>query len=407
MERELGQTLACLRTDRGGEYNSKEFEEYCKENGIKRQLTAGYTPQQNGTAERKNRSVMNMTRCMLLERSVPRRFWPEAVQYAVHVLNRSPSAALNVVTPEEKWSNNKPSVDHLRIFGCIAYAMVPYERRIKLDEKSTKCVFFGLSKESKAYRLYNPTTKKILISRDVQFDESIGWNWEEETEEKVLEWEDIEEAGENIEPEPGENVEPEEAQHDGEEEAEVNGDGEEEDTDVDPAQTQNQEGSGRRRQAPVWMKDYISGNAGFIITEEGEDVIALFIAHEDPSSFEEAEQEEVWRRAMEAEITSIEENNTWELMELPADATVIGVKWVFKTKFNERGEIEKFKARLVAKGYHQKEGVDFYEVFAPVARWDTIRMLIAVAAEKGWSVFQLDVKSAFLQGELDEDVYVE
>ena len=414
VERELGQALVCLRTDRGGEFNSKEFEEYCKANGIKRQLTAAYTPQQNGTAERKNRSVMNMTRCMLLERSVPRSFWPEAAQYAVHILNRSPSAAVNEVTPEEKWSNNKPSVDHLRIFGCIAYAMVPYERRIKLDEKSTKCVFFGLSKESKAYRLYDPKTKKILISRDVRFDESNGWDWEAKTEEKELEWE---ETVENVEPEEedgeeGEGGEEEEGGEEGEgsgngEEAEDIAEQEEENTNHGSAQTQNVGGSGRKRQAPVWMKDYISGNAGFIIAEEGEDVFALFIPHEDPSSFEEAEQEEVWRRAMEAEITSIEENKTWELMELPEGATVIGVKWVFKTKLNERGEIEKFKARLVAKGYHQREGVDFHEVFAPVARWDTIRMLIALAAEKGWNVFQLDVKSAFLQGELNEAVYVE
>lgn len=113
---------------------------------------------------------------MLLERSVPRKFWPEAVQYAVYILNRSPSATLEDVTPQEKWSNYKPTVEHLRIFGSIAYAMIPYQRRIKLDEKSMRCVMFGLSKESKAYRLYNHETKKIMISRDVQFNESGGWN---------------------------------------------------------------------------------------------------------------------------------------------------------------------------------------------------------------------------------------
>lgn len=173
-EKELGQSLVCLKTDRGGEYNSKNFEDYCKENGIRRQLTAAYTPQQNGIAERKNRSFLNMTRCMLLEMPVPRRYWPEAVHYAVHILNRGPAAALGDVTPQEKWSNLKPTVEHLRVFGCVAYALVPYERRIKLDEKSTKCVMFGLSRESKAYRLYNPETKKIVISRDVHFDESRG-----------------------------------------------------------------------------------------------------------------------------------------------------------------------------------------------------------------------------------------
>lgn len=189
-ERELGQNLVCLRTDRGGEYNSKAFEDYCKEIGVKRQLMAAYTPQQNGIAERKNRSLMNMARCMLLEMSVPRSFWPEAVQYDVHILNRSPSAALENITPEEKWSQHKPSVEHLRIFGCVAFALVPYERRIKLDEKSVKCVMFGLSKESKAYRLYNPYTKKIVVSRNVHFDESKGWEWDGEKQSKELSWDD-------------------------------------------------------------------------------------------------------------------------------------------------------------------------------------------------------------------------
>lgn len=94
-------------------------------------------------------------------------------------------------------------------------------------------------------------------------------------------------------------------------------------------------------------------------------------------------------------------------MELPEGVKVIGLKWIFKTKFNEKGEIDKFKARLVAKGYHQRYGVDFHEVFAPVAKWDTIRMIFALAAEKEWVVFQLDVKSAFLHGDLEEDVFVE
>lgn len=414
-ERETGQVLVCLRTDRGGEFNSKAFDDYCKESGIKRQLTAAYTPQQNGIAERKNRSIMNMTRCMLLEMSVPRRFWAEAVMYAVHILNRSPAAALEAITPEEKWSQNKPSVDHLKIFGCVAFALVPYERRIKLDEKSVKCVMMGLSKESKAYRLYNPETKKIIVSRDVQFDENKKWEWEKEVHNEELSWNEmVTEARERVtetipdEPQVGGMEEEQDA-----EAGDVEGDNVEEDAgenqNEQPGEDQVQVRgrTGRARQAPVWMRDYVAGNASFIVAEDEEDMVAMFIAREDPDCFEAAAQEEVWRTAMEAEITSIEENRTWELMDLPAGAKVIGVKWVFKTKLNERGEIDKFKARLVAKGYHQKYGVDFHEVFAPVARWDTIRMILGLAAKRGWKVHQLGVKSAFLHGELNEDVYVE
>lgn len=110
---------------------------------------------------------------------------------------------------------------------------------------------------------------------------------------------------------------------------------------------------------------------------------------------------------MDVEMRSIEKNNTWDLMEFPKGAKKIGVKWVYKTKLNEQGEVQKYKARLVAKGYAQEYGVDYKEVYAPVARMDTVRMILALAAQRGWCVFQLDVKSAFLHGKIAENVYVE
>lgn len=110
---------------------------------------------------------------------------------------------------------------------------------------------------------------------------------------------------------------------------------------------------------------------------------------------------------MDMEMKAIERNNTWELTDLPSGAKKIGVKWVYKTKLKENGEVDKFKARLVAKGYVQQQGVDYTEVYAPVARMDTVRMIVALAARKGYTLYQLDVKSAFLHGELNEEVYVE
>ncbi|RVW45687.1 Retrovirus-related Pol polyprotein from transposon TNT 1-94 [Vitis vinifera] len=114
-----------------------------------------------------------------------------------------------------------------------------------------------------------------------------------------------------------------------------------------------------------------------------------------------------WRLAMNNEIKSIEKNQTWTLTEQSVGAKRIGVKWVYKTKYNEHGKIDKYKAHFVAKWYSQKYGVDYTEVFALVARMDTVRMIIALAAQKNWTIFQLDVKSTFLHGELSEDVYVE
>ena len=176
-ENETGRTIKILRSDRGGEYNSKDFESFCALHGIRRQLTTAYTPQQNGVSERKNRTILNMVRSMLAKSLVPKVFWPEAVNWSVHILNRSPTFAVQNMTPEEAWSGRKPSVDHLRIFGCIAFAHIPDEKRKKLDDKSEKCVFLGVSEVSKAYKLFNPFTKKIIISRDVVFDEEKTWNW--------------------------------------------------------------------------------------------------------------------------------------------------------------------------------------------------------------------------------------
>ena len=143
--------------------------------------------------------------------------------------------------------------------------------------------------------------------------------------------------------------------------------------------------------------------------EQSEDPITHFAlcSYYDPTIFEDAVKESKWRNAMDSEIAAIEMNNTWELTGLPKWHKTVGVKWVYKTKLNENGEIDKYKARLVAKGYKQELGVDYKEVFAPVARLDTIRLVLATAAQNSWPVYQLDVKSIFLHGELKKEVYID
>ena len=127
----------------------------------------------------------------------------------------------------------------------------------------------------------------------------------------------------------------------------------------------------------------------------------------EPMSYEEACGKEEWENSMQEEITAIEKNNTWELTDLPPGKKVIGVKWVYKVKYNDDGSIQRYKARLVVKGYVQKYGIDYFETFSPVARFEIVRMFLALAAHNKWKVFQFDVKSAFLNGALEENVYVE
>ena len=135
-------------------------------------------------------------------------------------------------------------------------------------------------------------------------------------------------------------------------------------------------------------------------------LICLY-ANEDVISFEEAVKNENWRMAMNEEMKAIQKNNTWKLITLPEGHEPIGVKWVYKVKKNAEGKVEKYKARLVAKGYKQQAGIDYEEVFAPIARMETIRLVISLAAQSNWNIYQLDVKSAFLNDFLEEEVYVE
>lgn len=385
-----------MRTDRGREFNSKEFNEFCKQNGIKRQLITAYTPQQNGVAERKNKTVMNMVRSMLSEKKIPKNFWPEVVNWTMYVLNRCPTLAVKNITPEEAWSGVKPSVEHFRVFGCVGHVHVPDARRTKLENKSLSCVLLGVSEESKAYRLYDPISKMIVISRDVIFEQERQWDWDASYEEQLLmdlEWGD----------DTNMNEDDEAISEDGEiGNDEIGGVG-----NVSPNSANEEdinEGEGRVRQPPIWMRDYVSGEG---LSEEENEINMAVVTSTDPMHFEEAVKSSKWRMAMDSEIKTIEKNQTWKLTELPAGAKKIGVKWIYKTKLNELGEVEKYKARLVAKGYSQQYGVDYTEVFAPVARMDTVRMIIALAAQRSWRIYQLDVKSAFLHGELNEDVYVE
>ncbi|KAL4386156.1 hypothetical protein GQ457_09G030990 [Hibiscus cannabinus] len=155
-------------------------------NSNKRQLTAAYTPQQNGVAERKNRTIMNMVRSMLSGKKIPKKFWPEAVNWTVHILNRCPTLAVKDKCPEEAWSGFTPSVTHFKVFGCVAHVHIPDCKRAKLDDKSRKCIFLGVSEESKAYRMYDPLSQKIIVSRDVVFEEDKSWEWDQSHKEDIL-----------------------------------------------------------------------------------------------------------------------------------------------------------------------------------------------------------------------------
>jgi hypothetical protein len=171
VENQTEKKIKVLRTDNGGEFYGNEFEEFCKKCGIARKKTIAYTPQQNGVAERMNKTLMEKSRSMLSGVELGQEFWAEAVGTTCYLVNRSPSSALDDKTPHEVWTGKKPSLQHLRVFGCDAYVHVPKENRSKLDKKAEQCIFIGYKYGVKGYKIWNSETKKTVYIRDVVFRE--------------------------------------------------------------------------------------------------------------------------------------------------------------------------------------------------------------------------------------------
>ena len=170
VEKATKRKVRTFRTDNGGEYTSTQFKNYLKGEGIRHELTIPKTPEQNGVSERLNRTLVEMTRSMLLDSKLPKKFWAEAVSTADYLKNRSPSKALNM-TPYEAWYSSKPRVNRLRVFGCDAYTHIPKDERTKFDSKTRKCIMVGYGTVTKGYRLYDMKEKKIIRSRDVHFND--------------------------------------------------------------------------------------------------------------------------------------------------------------------------------------------------------------------------------------------
>ena len=171
VEKSSGRKLKAIRTDNGGEYTSTMFGDYLKSEGIRHERTVPETPEQNCVAERMNLTLVETVRSTLTDAKLPHKFWGEALSSVVYLRNRSPTKAVKEMTPYEAWTTKKLSVGHLRVFGRDAYAHIPKDEIGKLDPKAKKCIFVGYGEETKGYRLYDVVRAKIMISRDVVFNE--------------------------------------------------------------------------------------------------------------------------------------------------------------------------------------------------------------------------------------------
>ena len=175
VEKEIGRHIRCLRSDGGKEYFSDKFNSYLQGEGIRRELSCQYTPQQNGSAERKNQQIIEVARAMIREKHMPDLYWAEAASTAVYLMNQCTTNGVHELTPYEILFGRKPTLSHLKVFGSIANVRIPNKDREKPVAKSEECILLRYSSTKKAYKCFNPSTRAVRISRDVVFDESASW----------------------------------------------------------------------------------------------------------------------------------------------------------------------------------------------------------------------------------------
>ncbi|XP_021741922.1 uncharacterized protein LOC110708121 [Chenopodium quinoa] len=410
-----------------------------KEQGLSHNFSAPRTPQKNGVVERKNRTLEDMARTMLIASDLPRNFWAEAVNTACYIINRVMLRPTLNKTPYELMKGRKPNISHLRAFGCKCFVHNNGKRNIgKFDERSDEAVFLGYATNSKAYRVYNKRTMCVEESVHVIFDETnplpctqehedydfeIGLvSSQEQEEDAIIPNKQPTRVNENHEnPEKELDIltevpsteqpqieEPAEEPITQEEITEEEATGSENKNSRVTIQTFQPKPWKHQKSHPLdkIISDLCKGTQ---TRSQMRNFCAFnaFLSTLEPRNLKEALEDPDWIIAMQEEVNEFKRNQVWHLEPKPLDKKVIDLKWVFRNKLDEYGTIVKNKARLVVKGYNQQEGIDFEETFAPVARLEAIRILISFAAFMGFKLYQMDVKCAFLNGLLKETVYVD
>ncbi|GKA87184.1 putative ribonuclease H-like domain-containing protein [Tanacetum coccineum] len=532
IENQLNQKVKIIRCDNGTEFKNSEVIEFCGLKGIKREYSNARTPQQNGVAERKNRTLIEAARTMLADSFLPNTFWAEAVSTACYVLNRVLVTKPHNKTPYELLTGKTPIISYIRPFGCHVTILNTIDHLGKFVGKSDEGFLVGYSLQSKAFRVYNLVTKRVEENLHIKFLENKpnvagkGPNW-------LFDLDYLTDSM-NYHPVRSEN---QANLHAGQQEANHNADEkreglrEEEQVFLDELKRLKRQEKEANEEAEALRKDTVStlakaSSTNLVITvsipvsttspheglslsdttnsqeddseippledihedttdgifthssydDEGAEadftnletvvnvspiptsrinpshpsalilgdptsavqtrskvnksseahafvsyvqkqrrnnhkdfhhcLFACFLSQHEPKKISEALEDESWVDAMQEELLQFEIQKVWILVDLPYGKKAIGTKWVYRNKKDERGVVVRNKARLVAQGHRQEEGIDYDEVFAPVARLEAIRIFLAFASYMGFIVYQMDVKSAFLYGKIDEEVYV-
>ena len=420
IQNQFEKKIKYVRHDGAREFATNSLKTFYQEQGIEQQTTVPYAHQTNGTAERAIRTIVTIGRSLLHHAKLDKCFWAEAAMTAIYVKNRLPSPKIHDKTPFEIVCKSKPSVKHMRVFGCQAYILTPSEKRLKWDPKARIGIFMGYEEVSKAYRVFDIEAGQIMITRDVTFDEStFGFSMEpssEEIDDTMLDLDLLEINDEDIrqvnykqtgkrKSRPSNNVMRPASRQIGLEESSA----------PEDLFDRHRKSRSNGREVPNvddeeekdGISDQVDDSTPPTFWRASANVAEARDLAE-PTTYQDAingSNQVHWNKAIQAELESMQLRGVFRAAKLPRNHRAIGTKWVFKIKRKADGSIEKFKARLVAKGFKQQYGIDYTETFAPVVKYVTLRMVIAITKHFDWPLNQLDVVTAFLYGVMKEQVF--
>lgn len=430
VENQYNKKIAIFQSDGGGEFINNSLTNHFATTGIKHIVSCPHTPEQNGIAERRHRHITKLGLSMLYQAHLPYELWVEAFYTASFLSNLLPSSVNDkMVSPFELLNGKPPVYTALRVFGsaCFPY-LRPYAEN-KFDPKSLLCVFVGYNEKYKGYRCYHPPTGRVYINRHVLFDEtrlpytdvykhllppttsrlSCAWrlqfpsslNPAQSGDDETTQHEEVGQTitvpvsvpqhtvtqtvgatGQQTSSSSESNSDSEDDQHDAAEAI------------VPAPQPENSHRMTTR------------GKAGVMKPNPRYAMFTVKGLPQPPRTTSEALNHQGWNGSMGEEIDTCHETGTWSLVPLPSGAKPIGSGWVHKVKLNADDTLLKLRSRLVARGNEQQEGVDFLETYSPVVRTATVRIVLHFAVVNRWDMRQLDVKNAFLHGDLTETVYM-
>ncbi|GJX80403.1 retrovirus-related pol polyprotein from transposon TNT 1-94, partial [Tanacetum coccineum] len=482
VENLVDKKVKIIRSDNGTEFKNKVMDDFCREKGIKREYSVARTPQQNGIAERKNRTLIEAARTMLADSKLPTTFWAEVVSTACYVQNYGLVVKPDNKTPYELFRGFKPAIGFMKPFGCHVTILNTLDKFGKFDGKSDEGFFVGYSLSSKAFRVYNTRTRKVQENLHIGFLENKPmiegngpkWLFDLDSLTQSMNYvpvvagtfsndfagkQGVSESSTSSQQDQDCIIMPiwKDASYFGDASPRSVADAQIQDKD----RVQDENDASEKSPEDSSLKDNVNtatpedlvgpSHASEVTQVEDQEIklgnipqsyavpttphtrihkdhpidhvigaiyegkthkdlhtclFACFLSQEEPKRVSKALSDPAWVEAMQEELLQFKLQKVWILVDLPKGHRAIGTKWVYRNKKDERGIVIRNKARLVAQGHTQEEGIDYDEVFAPVARIEAIRIFLAYASYMGFMVYQMDVKSAFLYGQIEEEVYV-